>query len=283
MRTIGTKGIDLIVSFEKEVLHVYDDGFSYPTVGVGHLLTADEKLAMPLGTRITKEQSREFFKNDLKKYIDAVNKAVTAQITQNQFDALVSLCFNIGIGAFNKSTLVKKLNSGNYAGAADGFLVWNKVKGDPVKGLTRRRTAERALFLTPDLAAPSATTTATPITPTEIEPTVSPIVSKEQTVEATKDNVTTSTTTSGVLPGTSPNDAPVQVSRNGLLSKITALVGGMGGIGTAIWGFLSANPSVGVVGVVCVTILILAIIYRGTIIDLLRMETASNPNKYNVK
>ncbi|KQD16250.1 lysozyme [Acinetobacter baumannii] len=68
-------------------------------------------------------------------------------LTQNQFDALVSLAYNIGSGAFKGSTLLKLLNKGDYKGAADQFLVWNKAGGKVMKGLVRRREAERALFL----------------------------------------------------------------------------------------------------------------------------------------
>ena len=71
---------------------------------------------------------------------------MTVPLTQNQFDALVSLTYNIGSGAFNNSTLLK-LNKGDYQGAADQFLVWNKADGKVMKGLVRRREAERALFL----------------------------------------------------------------------------------------------------------------------------------------
>ncbi len=73
--------------------------------------------------------------------------SVTVPLNQNQFDALVSLTYNIGSGAFNNSTLLKKLNKGDYQGAADQFLVWNKAGGKVMKGLVRRREAEQALFL----------------------------------------------------------------------------------------------------------------------------------------
>ena len=70
-------------------------------------------------------------------------------INQNQFDALVSLCFNIGAGNFRSSTLLRVLNAGNLMAAADQFLVWDKVAGQVSDGLVRRRAAERALFVTP--------------------------------------------------------------------------------------------------------------------------------------
>lgn len=141
---ISDKGAGFIASFEKEVLHVYDDGYGFPTAGIGH------RVNLPLGTAITKEQSREWWKADLAKYGGAVDRSVTVHVTQNQFDMLTSLCFNIGIGAFQQSSLVRRLNRSDYAGCADGFLAWNKSNKKVSKGLDRRRKAERAIFLTPD-------------------------------------------------------------------------------------------------------------------------------------
>ncbi|WP_312069487.1 lysozyme, partial [Acinetobacter sp.] len=77
----------------------------------------------------------------------SVNNLVKVPLSQNQFDALVSLTYNIGSTAFKNSTLLKKLNAKDYAGAADQFLRWNKGGGKVLKGLVRRREAERALFL----------------------------------------------------------------------------------------------------------------------------------------
>ena len=99
------------------------------------------------GDACTPEQAKSYFKHDLAKFEKTVNESVTVPLTQNQFDALVSLTYNIGSGAFNNSTLLKKLNKGDYQGAADQFLVWNKAGGKVMKGLVRRREAERALFL----------------------------------------------------------------------------------------------------------------------------------------
>jgi len=80
-------------------------------------------------------------------FADAVNKTVKVPLTSNQFSALVSLCFNIGIGAFQKSTLVRVLNQGNYGEAANQFLRWNQGGGKVLAGLVRRRQRERELFL----------------------------------------------------------------------------------------------------------------------------------------
>jgi len=95
------------------------------------------------GLTITRAESEEIFIRDLKKYETTVNKAVKVPITQNQFDALTSLCFNIGQSAFAKSTVVRRLNQGDVQGAANAILMWSKQPE-----LMPRRQAERAQFLT---------------------------------------------------------------------------------------------------------------------------------------
>ena len=139
-------GISLIQEFEDLRLNAYDDGVGIWTIGYG-------TIKYPNGVRVkkgdvcTKEQALEYFKHDLKEFEETVNNKVKVPINQNQFDALVSLSYNIGSGAFSNSTLLKKLNNKDYKGAADQFLVWNKGGGRVLKGLVRRREAERALFL----------------------------------------------------------------------------------------------------------------------------------------
>jgi lysozyme len=96
---------------------------------------------------ITRAEAENLFVNTLTKYEDTVNKT-TKGLNQNQFDACVSLCYNIGREAFTSSTLVKMINAGTAQDLiAPQFLRWNKVKGKPDKGLTRRREAEKTLFL----------------------------------------------------------------------------------------------------------------------------------------
>lgn len=116
------------------------------TIGCGHTTSAGPPAVTP-GMTITAQESDEILANDLATFERVVNNAVKAPLMQNQFDALVSLAFNIGGGAFAKSTLVKRLNERDYRGAADQFTVWNKARGKVVRGLVKRRAAERALFL----------------------------------------------------------------------------------------------------------------------------------------
>jgi lysozyme len=128
---------------EGNILTAYRDSVSVLTIGVGHTSAAGPPIVTP-GMKITAEQSDEILSRDLVSVENDVNSAVNVPLTQNQFDALVSFVFNIGGTAFRKSTLLKKLNAHDFAGAADQFLVWVKQKE-----LTGRRKAERQQFLTP--------------------------------------------------------------------------------------------------------------------------------------
>jgi lysozyme len=139
-------GIDLITSFEDLRLNAYDDGVGVWTIGFGTTVYPNG-VKVKKGDVCTKAQAVTFFQHDLRRFEAAVNQAVKVVINQNQFDALTSLTYNIGEASFKGSTLVKQLNAGNYKAAADQFLVWNKGGGKVMKGLERRRAAERELFL----------------------------------------------------------------------------------------------------------------------------------------
>ena len=142
--TPSKKCYDLIKEFEGCKLEAYPDpgtGAEPITIGVGH--TGGVKL----GDVITQEQADEYLVNDVSHAANAVNQMVDENMTQGQFDALCSFAFNLGIGNLKNSTLLKKLNGGDVEGAADQFLVWNKAAGHVMAGLTRRREAERTLFL----------------------------------------------------------------------------------------------------------------------------------------
>ena len=143
-------GIDLIKSFEGCRLKSYPDpatGGEPYTVGYGHT-TAAGPPAVRRGLTITDQEATDILKADLAKFEAAVSKALTKTPTPNQFAAMVSLCFNIGPGAFAKSSVVRKFNASDVAGAANSFLLWNRAAGKVMAGLTRRREAERKLFLT---------------------------------------------------------------------------------------------------------------------------------------
>lgn len=143
---ISPSGIDLIRNFESLRLNAYDDGVGVWTIGFG-------TTKYPNGTRVKKgdtctlDQAKAYMQNDLKAFEQTVSSAVKVPINQNQFDALVSLAYNIGPTAFKNSTLVKRLNEGNYKAAANQFDVWVNAGGKRMQGLVNRRTTEKALFL----------------------------------------------------------------------------------------------------------------------------------------
>lgn len=136
------KGIDIIKTFEGTVLKVYKDAVGLPTIGIGHLIKKGEVF-----TTITQQQAEELLAKDLKQFEEGISTSVKVALTQNQFDALVSFAFNLGIGNLNSSTLLKKLNAGDIQGAANEFVRWNKASERVLSGLTRRRLAEKELFL----------------------------------------------------------------------------------------------------------------------------------------
>ena len=143
MKRLGPQGAALIKDYEKCRLSAYlptaDD---VPTIGYGH--TRD----VSMGDTCTQEQADAWFLEDVAWAEECVSEAVNVPLTQEQFDACVSLCFNIGANAFKTSTLVRKLNAGDMAGASLQFLRWDKQRGKVLAGLTRRRMAEVRLFET---------------------------------------------------------------------------------------------------------------------------------------
>lgn len=141
-------GRKLIQEFEGFRNKPYLCSAGVPTIGFGstmYLEGARVRLADP---EITRAEAENLFVKTLTAYEDTVNKT-TKGLNQNQFDACVSLCYNIGQGNFTSSTLVKMLNAGTAPDLiAPQFLRWDKAKGKSLAGLTRRRKAEMALFLT---------------------------------------------------------------------------------------------------------------------------------------
>jgi len=139
----STNGINLIKKHEGCYLKSYKCPADVWTIGYGHTKNVKS------GMKITQAQAERYLKDDLTTYENAVKKYVKVSINQNQFDALVSFTFNCGTGALKNSTLLKKLNKKDYNGAANEFLKWNKSNGKILSGLTKRRKAERSLFLKP--------------------------------------------------------------------------------------------------------------------------------------
>ncbi|MNG52542.1 Lysozyme RrrD [compost metagenome] len=143
---VSNLGIDLICDFEGKRLVAYDDGVGVWTIGFGTTIYPNG-IRVKKGDTCTEAQAKAYMQNDLKKFEYAVNSAVNIPLNQNQYDALVSLTYNIGAAAFSKSTLVKKLNTGDILGAADQFDVWVNAGGKRMQGLVNRRAKEKLLFL----------------------------------------------------------------------------------------------------------------------------------------
>lgn len=141
MRRFSEYGKDILKVREELRLKAYLDGGGVPTDGWGHTK------GVKLGDVITVQQAEDFLSMDLYDIELAINRLVHVDINQNQYDALVCLVFNIGITAFTKSTLLRKLNAGDAYGAADQFDVWVFDNGKKINGLVLRRKIEKTLFL----------------------------------------------------------------------------------------------------------------------------------------
>jgi lysozyme len=152
-------GLEFLIREEGSIPHAYNDPSGFATFGVGHLIAkrrvtrADEAVwgskAHPRPDRVLPT-----LRNDLRRFEHCVESSVHTRLTQNEFDALVSLAFNIGEGAFASSTVVRRLNNGDRLGAADAIMMWSNSAGRPI--LRPRRERERALFLKADPARGAA-------------------------------------------------------------------------------------------------------------------------------
>ncbi|MEL7028093.1 MAG: glycoside hydrolase family protein [Pseudomonadota bacterium] len=144
---ITDEGLDLIKRFEGLALEAYQDIADVWTIGYGHTT------GVTPGQRITEAEAEQLLREEVERFENGVERAVDIELNPNEFSALVSFSYNVGLGALGSSTALRRLNAGDRIGAADALLWWNKatVNGQKVevRGLTRRRAAERALFLKP--------------------------------------------------------------------------------------------------------------------------------------
>ena len=145
---LSTNGFNLLAELEGVVLNPYKDSVGIPTIGIGSTYYEDGTKVTMKDKAITKERAIQLAKNVVKSFEARVNKSIVVPMTQNQFDAMVLLCYNIGESGFARSSVVRNFNAGNLQKAADSFLLWNKAGGKVSKGLTNRRQKERNLFLT---------------------------------------------------------------------------------------------------------------------------------------
>lgn len=141
----GNAGLELIKRFEGLRLDKYQDAVGKWTIGYGHLILPEERFDRAL----TPEEATALLQRDLLRTEQGVRRCVTVDLNPNQFDALVCFTFNLGVGNLQSSTLLRLLNQHQYLEAAEQFPRWNRAGGVVLNGLTRRREAERQLFLLP--------------------------------------------------------------------------------------------------------------------------------------
>jgi lysozyme len=148
-------GLELLEQWEGFKTTVYKDSAGLPTIGVGHLLTKSELSSgkitingVPVSYEngLTEQQVTDLLAQDVQPAAAAVNNNVKVPLDQNQFDALVSFTFNVGVGAFTGSTLLKLLNQGQYDQVPDQLLRWTRAGGQVVQGLVNRRNNEIKLW-----------------------------------------------------------------------------------------------------------------------------------------
>jgi lysozyme len=151
MRT-NKAGLNLIKEFEGFRTKAYKCPAGVWTIGYGHTSMAGPPAVKP-GMVVSRTEAEAILRRDLKVFEDGVKSAIKVQLNSNQFSACVSLCYNIGVGAFSRSSVARFCNKGQWKKAADAFALWNKAGGKVLPGLTRRRAAEAALFSKNDVKA----------------------------------------------------------------------------------------------------------------------------------
>ena len=143
---ISNLGLELIKEFEGFSENAYLCPAKIPTIGYGNTFYSDGR-KVKLGEQISKTDALKLLEVVANRdFADKIFPSIKVKVTQSQFDAMVSLAYNIGVGAFLKSTLLKKVNAGDFIGASEEFLKWNKSGGKELLGLTRRRKREQDLF-----------------------------------------------------------------------------------------------------------------------------------------
>lgn len=143
---LDSNGYKLIQEFEGLRLSAYKDSAGVPTIGYGNITYIDGS-KVKMGDKITQEKADELFRYYADRFAKQVDAVVKAALNQNQFNALVSLAYNIGIGAFSKSTLLKKVNVNSCdSSIKNEFMKWVNAGGRKIQGLVNRRAKESALY-----------------------------------------------------------------------------------------------------------------------------------------
>lgn len=142
---MSAEGLATVKEFEGLRLKAYKCPAAVWTIGYGHTSAAGVPI-VNADLQITKDDAEEILKRDMVQYEDGVKKLVKVAITQGQFDALVDFAYNAGVGALQKSTLLKKVNAGKFDEVPAEFMKWTKGGGKELPGLVRRRRAEVKLW-----------------------------------------------------------------------------------------------------------------------------------------
>lgn len=144
---VNSATLALIKEFEGCKLTAYKDAVGIWTIGHGTTAAAGLGITPKAGMTISQDEADRLLLAGLDKFGASIRPAITAPINENEWGAFLSLAYNIGPSAFKKSSALRKFNAGDKAGAASAIMLWNKAGGKVLKGLVRRREAERALFL----------------------------------------------------------------------------------------------------------------------------------------
>lgn len=155
---VNQAALDLIKEFEGFEAKAYPDpgtGGDPWTIGYGTTGRAGVGIDPKPGMTITEAEAEYYLQKGVDKFAKKIAPHITAPINENEFGAFVSLAYNIGPGAFRRSSTLRHFNAGNKARAAQNMLLWNKAGGRVLNGLVRRRKAEKALFETPVSAKPT--------------------------------------------------------------------------------------------------------------------------------
>ena len=162
MRQVNQRTINLIKEFEGFRAEAYRDAAGVWTIGYGTTAAAGVGVTPVPGMTITKAEAEWYLQKAVNKFAGQVEAMLTAPANDNQFGAFVSLAYNIGPGAFSRSSALRRFNEGKVALAAEAILAWNKAtvsgRKQVLRGLARRREAEKALFLSPVVGGPAKPT-----------------------------------------------------------------------------------------------------------------------------
>ena len=162
MRQVNQRTINLIKEFEGFRAEAYRDAAGVWTIGYGTTAAAGVGIVPTPGATITKAEAEWYLQKAVNKFAGQVEAMLTQPANDNQFGAFVSLAYNIGPGAFSRSSALRRFNEGKVALAAEAILAWNKAtvngRKQVLRGLARRREAEKALFLSPVIGGPAKPT-----------------------------------------------------------------------------------------------------------------------------